>query len=129
MPAPLRFLVVDEDNDSRFLLEKTLLRKFPGAVLQGVRIADTALAIAKSDRLSVIITHRTSEMSGTDLVKEFREINPEVPIIMVSSVDRREAALAAGATTFLLYDEWLRVGAVVEELLQRGPPSPRMMRN
>jgi CheY-like chemotaxis protein len=125
MPAPLRFLVVDEDNDSRFLLEKTLLRKFPGAVVQGCRTADAALATARTDHLAAIVTHRTSEMAGADLVREFRAINAEVPIIMVSSIDRREAAATAGATCFLLYDEWLRIGSLVEELLQKGPPSPR----
>jgi DNA-binding response OmpR family regulator len=93
--------------------------------MQGCRVADTALAVARTDRLAVIITHRTSEMAGADLVREFRAINADVPIVMVSGVDRREAAAAAGATTFLLYDEWKQIGAVVEALLQRGPPSPR----
>jgi hypothetical protein len=37
--------------------------------------------------------------------------------VMVSGMDREEAALAAGADVFLHYDEWLRIGSVVEQLL------------
>jgi DNA-binding NtrC family response regulator len=126
VPAQLKFLVVDEDNDSRFLLVKTLLRKFPGAAVIECRVADAALSITRTDRLSVIVTHRTAELAGSDLVRAFRELNPTVPIVMVSSIDRTEAAAEAGATTFLLYDEWLRIGTLVEELLQKSPfPSPR----
>src|SRR5437868_6550329 len=120
MPSQLKLLVVDEDNDSRFLLEKTLLRKFTGAAVTGCRMAEAAIRIAQAENFSAIITHRTAELAGSDLVSAFREISPETPVIMVSSIDRREAALKAGATTFLLYDEWLRIGSVVEDLLQKS---------
>jgi DNA-binding NtrC family response regulator len=128
VPAQLKFLVIDEDNDSRFLLVKTLLRKFPGAAVIECRVADAALSIARTDKLSLIVTHRTAELAGSDLVRALREINSTVPIVMVSSIDRCEAAQEAGASTFLLYDEWLRIGTVVEELLQRSSlPSPRFV--
>src|SRR4051812_12627740 len=77
--AQLKFLVIDEDNDSRFLLVKTLLRKFPSAAVVECRIADVALDIARTDRLAAIITHRTGEIGGADLVQLLREINAEVP--------------------------------------------------
>jgi hypothetical protein len=57
---------------------------------------------------------------------------PEILLVMVSGIDRRQTALAAGANSFLHYDEWLRIGTVAGELLagssrrasDGGSPSP-----
>jgi CheY-like chemotaxis protein len=117
--VPLRFLVVDHHKDSRFLLVKCLHRKFPDAEILEVEEGDPAVAIAQAGDLSAIVTHRTREYFGTELVEKFREVNERVPIVMVSGIERREPALAAGADRFMLYDEWLRVGTVVKELLDR----------
>lgn len=121
MKPPYRFLVIDENADSRFLLVKTLLRKFPTALLQECHDGDTAVATAQSDKLSAIVAHRTYDYDGTTLVALLRRVNPTVPIVMVSGIDRTPQAIAAGATTFLNYDEWLRIGTLVSELLE--PPS------
>ena len=118
MPAPLQFLVIDDNADSRFLLVKTLLRKFPSAVIQECQSSAAAHAMAQSAGLAAIVSHRTTETAGIDLLRELREINPHVPMIMVSGVDRHDTALAAGADGFLLYDEWLRIGTLVERLIQ-----------
>src|SRR5215213_10219686 len=93
--APLSFLVVDYHRDSRFLLVKCLQRKFSGAGIYEAEETDTAVEIARRDAIAAIITHRTHDCLGTDLVAKFREANPTVPIIMVSGIDRTEAALAA----------------------------------
>lgn len=124
LPGPLRFLVIDHHQDSRFLLVKSVLRKFPQALIEEVADGEPALALAAAGRFDAIITHRTIEYFGAELVEKLRAQNPNVPIVMVSSIDRAEAALAAGADGFLLYDEWLRIGSVVKELLEKGrPPS------
>jgi CheY-like chemotaxis protein len=117
MAAPLKFLVIDDNADSRFLLVKTLLRKFPSAIVHECQSSAAALVMAKTNDLSAIISHRTTETAGIALLRELRQINPQVPMVMVSGVDRRELALAAGADRFLLYDEWLRIGTVVDELV------------
>lgn len=119
MAAPFKFLVIDDNADSRFLLVKTLLRKFHLAVVHECRNSDAALAMATAAGLSAIVAHRTAETDGLALLRELRALNPRVPLIMVSGVDRHELALAAGADAFLLYDEWLRIGTVVEEVIQR----------
>lgn len=119
-PAPLRFLVVDHHKDSRFLLVKCLLRKFPQAFIQEAEEGDRAIEIAREEPFAAIITHRTREYFGTELVAKFREVNDEVPIVMVSGIERTIPALAAGADRFMLYDEWLRIGTIVKELLEQG---------
>ena len=116
-PRPPQFLVVDFHAESRFLLVKTLLRKFPGATIHECDDADHATEILRRNSVTAVITHRTFEIAGIDLVRRFRDIDGVVPIVMVSGIDREQAALAAGASSFLPYDEWLRIGTVVEKHL------------
>jgi CheY-like chemotaxis protein len=118
------FLVIDHHHDRRFLLVKSLLRKFPNASIEEVADGEPAIALASERTFAAIIVHRTSEYFGSELVERLRAANPNVPIMMVSSIDRAEDARAAGADAFLLYDEWLRIGSVVKDLLEKGrPPS------
>ena len=115
------FLVIDDNRDSRFLLTKTLLRKFPGAVLHECETAQAAFDTLRTRPLSAIISHRSAETPGIELLLELRALNRDVPIVMVSGVDRKVAALAAGADRFFLYDEWLRIGTVVDDILATRP--------
>ena len=124
--SPLRFLVVDYYRDSRFLLVKSLLRKFPEAVIDEVEEGEQAIEIARTQELTAIVTHRTREYFGTELVEKFRAVNDRVPIVMVSGIERTGPALAAGADRFMLYDEWLRIGTLVKELLETGR-TPRVV--
>lgn len=121
--VPLSFLVIDHNRDSRFLLVTCVLRKFPGAVIQEAEEGESAIEMARRRDLAAIITHRTREYFGTELVTKLREANPEVPIVMVSGIERTIPALKAGADRFLLYDEWLRIGSVVKNLLDEGRPA------
>lgn len=117
------FLVIDDNRDSRFLLTKTLLRKFPAAVLHECETSEAALATLRSRHLAAIISHRSAETPGIELLLELRALNRDVPIVMVSGVDRKAAALAAGANRFFLYDEWLRIGTVVDDVLAQRSSS------
>lgn len=114
---PPIFLVVDHNSDSRFLLVKCLLRKFPTAIVQEAQDGESAIEMARRGGLTAIVSHRTTEMLGVELVEKFREASVSVPIVMVSGIDRTQPALAAGADRFLLYDEWLRIGTVVQEVI------------
>jgi DNA-binding NtrC family response regulator len=117
MPSPRRFLIVDDNADSRFLLVKTLLRKFPLAALLETQEGDAALAMMRAEPLDAIIVHRAAEIDGVTLVRMLREVNSTIPLVMVSGIDRSRQAMEAGATTFLSYDAWLRIGTVVDEIL------------
>ena len=119
MPREPTFVVIDFHAESRYLLVTTLRRKFPDAEIHEIDDADVAIALVQGRQVTAVITHRTFEVEGVDLVRQLRAVDSRVPIIMVSGVDREEAALAAGATAFLHYDEWLRTGSVVEAHLPR----------
>ena len=99
------------------MLVKCLLRKFPDAEILESEEGEHAIELARSHDLAVIVTHRTREYFGTELVTQFRQANASVPIVMVSGIERTKPALAAGADRFMLYDEWLRIGTLVKDLL------------
>lgn len=120
MDLPKTFLVVDDNADSRFLLVKTLLRKFPTAIIRECQECVDAVKIAQLDTLAAIVAHRAADLDGISLIRELRAANPKVIIVMVSGLDRTESAIRAGATCFLNYDEWLRVGSLVTDLLSRA---------
>jgi CheY-like chemotaxis protein len=58
MPNPLQFLLVDDVDDNRFLITKTLARKFPGARVEECVESEAALACAKRTGLTAAIVHR-----------------------------------------------------------------------
>lgn len=124
MHLPRKFLIVDDNADSRFLLVKTLLRKFPQAVLQETQDGSSAVALIQSEVLDAAVVHRAADVDGLTLIRMLREANANVPIVMVSGLDRSKTALDAGATSFLSYEAWLRIGTVVAELLAQKTESP-----
>ena len=120
MATPLELLVVDFQAESRFLLVKTLRRKFPDAVIYETDDVETATQHVRSGNVTAAVTHRTFDVDGAEIVRRLRGLNPELIIVMVSGMDRSDAAVSAGATCFLPYEQWLRVGSLVEEHLCAG---------
>ena len=96
------------------------MRKFPAALVHECQECATAVAAAASETFDVIIVHRAVEIDGITMTRMVRKVNPDVPIVMISGIDRTKAALEAGATRFHNYDEWLRIGTIVAEILD-GP--------
>lgn len=123
--APLKILIVDDDLDSRYFISRALIQSFPQALLLECQSADSALSIVRSENLGAIISHRTTETAGISLIREMRKINTTSPILMISSIDRTEAALAAGANAFLPYDQWMKIGEVLGELMSGKPVGTR----
>jgi DNA-binding response OmpR family regulator len=117
MPSHYKFLIVDDNPDSRFLLVKTLLRKFPQAVLKETQDGESSVNLARTEALDAVVVHRAAEIDGVSLIRLIRQANSTVPIVMVSGIDRSKAAVEAGASTFLSYEAWLRIGTVVAELI------------
>jgi len=119
-PPPVIFLVIDFNAESRFLLVKTLRRKFPTALIHETDVAENALELTRDVNLTAIISHRTFDVEGVELVRQLRAVDRDVPIVMVSGIDRGSGPIEAGANAFLHYDQWLRIGTMVETLVGIG---------
>ena len=118
LPRPRTFLVVEHNPDGMALIYRTLLRKYPHADIEQCVEAQQALTILAQRTIDAVIVHRPIGMSGLDTIALIRKANPNIPIVMVSSVDYHDEAVAAGANSFLLYDAWLMLGGVVADNLK-----------
>jgi|GEM_PF-4034923 len=119
MPSHRNFLVIDADTDGRMLLVRTLMRVFPQSAIIEVQDFHTALALAKANRYDAIVAHRAIGADAKTLVQELHRLGPDVPILAVSGIDRTKEVLAAGATRFLNFEEWLMLGSVITEMLSQ----------
>jgi CheY-like chemotaxis protein len=115
---------VDDNPDNRYLLAKTLIRRYPSALVQECQDSTPAMVAAERSSLTAAVVHRASDVDGLPMVEMIRKARPLLPILFVSGADLRAKAFEAGATAFLNYDAWLRVGVVVEEMLQPGVSAP-----
>jgi CheY-like chemotaxis protein len=118
------FLLIDDNADNRFLLAKTLIRRFPNALVQECQDSEPAMVAARRSSLTAVIVHRAADMDGLPLVELLRGARPTLPILFVSGADARAKALEAGASAFLNYDAWLNVGVIVEDLLRTTASLP-----
>jgi DNA-binding NarL/FixJ family response regulator len=118
-----RFLVIDHNPDSGELLIRALKRKFPLATVLHTVDAEDAVNTVQSIAVDAVVVHRGYDADAVAIVKNIRAINPQVPIIVVSGIDRSEAVLAAGATGFLNFDSWLLLGSTVANALGVVPAS------
>jgi DNA-binding response OmpR family regulator len=89
-------------------------------VIHETEDADNAEQIVRSGAVTAVISHRTFDVEGVDLVRRLRAADRDVPIVMVSGIDRGTAPMDAGADAFLHYDQWLRIGTLVERLVGVG---------
>jgi ActR/RegA family two-component response regulator len=119
MDQAVKLLFVDADEDSRVLLGRTLIRKFPHSViLDAPNLAD-ALELAGKHEIHAAVVHRAVEHDGATVVRALRDRLPSTVILMVSGFGREKEAQSAGADDFVMRDEWLRVGTVLQELLAK----------
>lgn len=133
MTRQRQFLLIDHHADARRRLAQELFRQFPGALIHEFRDAQQAVALAATAKLDAIIVHRSWDMDARSLIRILKAIDPRVPIIAMSGVDRAQEALAAGAARFLPSTDWAHLAIVIEEMLggaggaaakDEAPPSP-----
>lgn len=78
-----KILIVDDDDDFRGLLTDVFTQA--GYEVTAVNNANTALeTFAKGSFDAVVTDHNMPEMTGEDLIKNIRDNEPDIPIILVS---------------------------------------------
>ena len=119
-PLPLnKFLIVEDQPEGQCLLERTLKRKFPRAIIQPCTESLQATERLKQEKWDAVIVHRSADLDGIEVTRQLRELDAHIIIVMVSGRPKEKEALAAGANLFLQYDQWLLVGTLVAELLAK----------
>lgn len=100
---PFQILIVDDDS-SHLKTLSTIIKSW-GYNTSGADDGNTAVRMVNERLYDLILMDvRMSEMSGIDALKQIRDYNPSIPIIMMtaySSVDSAVEALKAGAYDYL----------------------------
>lgn len=98
----LTFLIA-EDEDSNYLLLKTILQKHVNLVR--AKTGKEALQLFKEKKVDLIMLDiKMPEMTGIEALKEIRKLSSDIPVIMQSAYvfdSDMEAARAAGASDFI----------------------------
>lgn len=118
-----RFLLIDADEDSRILLGRALLRRFPTCALLECASLEGALELVRGRAPTAIVVHRADATDGATAVRRLRRAFPSLPILFVSAADRADEAREVGASRFLLRQDWEQTGEVLAQLLGDDAPA------
>lgn len=120
-PADSRFeiVLVDDDEDGRFVTGHYLRKFFPQARISAFPSAKEALAAMERRWPQAIVTdYLLPAMSGMEFVRRIRARDAHVPIVMMSGMDTAEGeARAAGVSAFLPSARAKALGPTLEKLL------------
>ena len=120
---PLRILVVDDESSQRELIGGFLRKQGHEVFLAGS--GAEALARVRETRVDLVLSDfRMPGMSGIELLRAVKAVNPEIPFILVTAYGTVEAAVQAmqeGAADYLtkpldLDELLLRIGRVSEQV-------------
>jgi CheY-like chemotaxis protein len=115
-------LIVNDDEDTMFLLSRLILHRFADATITECTNAADALRALTTERVDLIITdNRMPGMDGLTMVRTVRTRDRVTPIVMLTGSDDLEAAaLSAGVTKFVPSVQWSEVATIIEGVLQRS---------
>jgi two-component system NtrC family response regulator len=99
----LSILIVEDEETQRGLLEGLLSKE--GYQVRGAGDGASALAAFTSQTFEIVLLdHKLPDTDGLTLLKQFKDMNPEVEIIMITafgSIENAVTALKAGAFEYL----------------------------
>ncbi len=102
-PSDKKILVVDDDHEGLNLLDFAL--KSRGWQVVTAAMGNTALEIFKKDTFDLVLLDlRLPDISGLDVMKQIKEMSPEIEVIIISgysSVDKAVEATKEGAFYFI----------------------------
>lgn len=118
----MRILCVDDDEDTRFLLEHLL----GVSDLEAIAVQDTAAALhlIEKERFSLyIIDGQLPGISGLGLCQEIRRLDRKTPIIIFSGhahASDRAAGMRAGANVYIVKPDTREIVPSVQRLLEEA---------
>jgi DNA-binding NtrC family response regulator len=122
MLQPLRVLFVEDSPDDAAILERELRRAGFDPNCKRVETEQEFLA-ELDNRLDIILSdYSLPQFDGLRAAELLRETNLNIPFILISGTIGEEVAVDAmkkGAADYLLKDRIARLGAVVEQALEK----------
>jgi CheY-like chemotaxis protein len=104
LAGPGRALIVDDQEELRRLYRRTLVKDGHDVVLASN--GAEAIALARKQRFDVVISDlRMPDMGGVALLQALHEIDPDLPVVLMSGSPDLDAAMKAveyGALEFLV---------------------------
>ena len=118
----MRILCVDDDEDTRFLLESLL--GFSDLEAIAVQDMEAALRLMEKEQFSLyIIDEQMPGVSGLGLCEEIRRRYPKTPIIIFSGhgyASDRAAGMLAGANAYIVKPNTSEIVPTVKRLLEQA---------
>ncbi len=100
-----RILIVDDQSTSRQILKELVASLGERIVIEAFADPLAALAWVHANPPDLVLTdYKMPQMNGVEFTQRFRTFYPDVPLVMITSMEDREIryqALEAGATDFL----------------------------
>ncbi len=82
--TPLHILVVDDDDNVRMILNKALTKLGHHVSLE--KTAEEALSALQRSHFHVVITDiQMAEMTGVELLREIKELNPLIQVYIITA--------------------------------------------
>jgi len=120
----MRFLVIDDNPDDRWLLIRELRQEFPDAHFEEiVQRDDFDLALAQGDFDMVLTDYHLGWTDGLWIMRQIRERDPQAPIIMVTGSGNEEVAVQGfkqGLSDYILKGHLRRLPVAVRESLEKA---------
>ncbi len=109
-----KVLIVDDEEDILRLLSRALSKS--GFEALSTSSALEALVLIQDNPISLVITDiRMPGMDGLDLIKQMQEINPDIPIVVITGYgDFSTASSALGRGAFYFLNKPFNIKTVVD---------------
>ena len=122
MKSAPRILVVNDDEDTMFLIAHAATPEFPGSKVLTCHNAADALTLVRIEPVDAIVTDNGMPgMSGVAMVQALRATDVSTKILMLTGAEHiRGAALAAGVNAFMVTGGLSDMRRSLRELLQPG---------
>jgi CheY-like chemotaxis protein len=116
-----KILVIDDDEDFRFILTRALEKE--GYRVQAVGSGAEAIEALKSHKFDLtLVDIKMPEMGGRETVKEIRKLDPQLPVLLVTgSPDLPDRELQAQAQGWIYKPFRLaQLRSIVRKLLEEA---------
>ncbi len=133
MPTPIRILMVEDSEDDALLLIRTLKKNGYEPQARRVQTAeDMTAALTKESWDIILCDYHMPGFSGMEALALIKQINLDIPIIIVSGAIGEETALECiyrGADDYVMKGKLARLGIAITRVLEKRDMNLKQRQN